>query len=315
MNRSSNLLSRIGFPLLGLLLFIASIWIISHELRGQDVHEVLHTLAALPSRRLWLSLVLVSLSYLVLTIYDVLGCYHIRHPLPVPKVVLAAFLGHSISNSIGFALVTGSAIRYRLYSSWGLSALEIAQVIAFSNLSFWLGIFAVGGIGFFSEPLAIPTMLHLPFASARPLGLLFLGLVSSYMIGSFWLTSPFKFRNWEISIPSAQLALAQLIIASLDWVLAGGVLYVLLPPEHHLSFSSFFGIYLLAQIAGIVSHVPGGLGVFETVMLWFLESSFSPGTVLGTLLAYRFIYYLLPLAIALLLLGVYEISHRLKPSS
>ncbi len=303
-------LTRLGFPLLALLLFAGSVWAISHQLREHDYHEVLRTLTALPSSRLLLALVLVSLSYLVLTLYDILACYHIRHPLPFPKVILAAFLGHAISNSVGFSLLTGSAIRYRLYSSWGLSAIEIAQVIAFSNLSFWLGIFAVGSIGFLLEPLAIPTLLHLPFASVHPLGLIFLALVSSYTVGSFWLKSPFKFGKWEISIPSPKLALAQLVIASLDWILAGGVLYVLLPLGTHLSYSGFFGVYLLAQVAGIISHVPGGIGVFETVILLFFSESLTAGTVLGTLLVYRLIYYLLPLGIAILLLGGYEISRR-----
>lgn len=303
-------LSRLIYPLLGLLLFAGSLWAISHQLKDYDYRQIIATLGALPSSNLLLAVVLVILSYLVLTVYDILGCYHIRHSLPFLKVMLAAFLGHALSNSVGFAILTGSAIRYRFYSNWGLSAIEIAQVIAFSNLSFWLGIFAVGGIGFVWEPLAIPNMLHLPFASVRPLGVIFLLLVSGYIIGSFWLKSPFKFGKWEISIPTPQLALAQLIIASLDWILAGGVLYVLLPPGNNLSYSGFFGIYLLGQIAGIISHVPGGLGVFETVMLWFLSSNLSAATVFATLVAYRAIYYLLPLAVAMLLLGVYEIYQR-----
>lgn len=308
-------LTRFGFPLLVLVLFVGSVWVINRQLREHDYHEVIHTLTALPTSRLVLALVLVSLSYLVLTVYDLLACHHIRHPLPFPKVVFAAFLGHSISNSVGFSLLTGSAIRYRLYLSWGLSAIEIAQVIAFSNLSFWLGIFAVGSIGFLLEPLAIPSSLGLPFTSVRSLGLIFLALVSSYMIGSFWLKSPFKFKKWEISIPSPKLAFAQLSIASLDWILAGSVLYVLLPPGNHLSYSGFFGVYLLAQVAGIVSHVPGGLGVFETVVLLFLSETLTAGIVLGTLLAYRLIYYLLPLGIAILLLGGYEISQRSRTRS
>lgn len=305
-----NQLSRLVYPLLALLLFVGSIWAINHQLRNYDYRQIINTFKSLPSGRLLLALVLVSLSYLVLTIYDVLGCYHIGRSLPSLKVILAAFLGHAISNNVGFAILTGSAIRYRFYSNWGLSAIEIAQVIAFSNLSFWLGIFAVGGIGFVSEPLAIPNMLHIPFASVRPLGIIFLLLVSGYVIGSFWLKSPFKLGRWEIAIPSAKLAFTQLIVASLDWILAGAVLYVLLPPENHLSYSGFFGIYLLGQIAGIISHVPGGLGVFETVILWFLSSDLSAAQVFGTLLAYRAIYYLLPLAVAMLLLGAYEIYQR-----
>jgi uncharacterized membrane protein YbhN (UPF0104 family) len=305
-------IGRWGFPVLGVLLFAASLWSIDHQLKQYPYQEVINNLKALPRQCISTALVLTSLSYLALTIYDILACRYIRHSISPLKVILAAFIGHAISNSVGFAVVTGGAVRYRLYSAWGLSTVEIAQVIGLGNLSFWLGLFAVGGIVFLLEPLAIPTLVHLPFASAHPLGLIFLALVGSYLLGSLWVKQPLRIRKWQISLPSHWFALAQLAVAALDWALAGGVLYVLLQPSITLSYSSFFGIYLLAQVAGFISHVPGGLGVFESFVLWFLSPRFPATKVFGTLLAYRGIYYLLPLIIALLLLGVYEIYQRLK---
>jgi hypothetical protein len=306
--------ARWGLPLLGLLIFAGSLWAIYLQLKRHPFQEVISSLEAISRDRIFTAIVLTILSYLVLTVYDVLACRYIRHPLAASKAILAAFLGHAISNSTGFALLTGSVVRYRLYAAWGLSPVEIAQVVAFSNISFWLGLFAVGGVVLLVEPLAIPTLLHLPFASARSLGVIFLVLVSGYMAGSIWLKRPLRIRQWAISFPSLWFALAQLVIASLDWVLAGAVLYVLLQPTVTLSYSSFFGIYLLGQLAGFVSNVPGGLGVFEGFVLWFLSANFPVADIFGALLVYRTVYYLLPLAIALVILGCYEVYQRVKLS-
>jgi uncharacterized membrane protein YbhN (UPF0104 family) len=112
------------------------------------------------------------------------------------------------------------------------------------------------------------------------------------------------------------LSLMQIFVTSIDWAIAGGVLYVLLPSGPSLSFPAFFGVYLLAQLAGVVSHVPGGLGIFETIILLLLEPSIPAVNLLGALLAYRGIYYFLPLAVALALLGSYEVKQRVlrRPS-
>jgi len=300
------------FSLLSLLLFICAVVAISYQLRKYSYWELVNSIKAITSIHLLLALGLTILSYLVLTVYDILACYQIHQRLPYLKIILAAFLSHAISNSVGFAVLTGSTVRYRLYSNWGLSVAKIAQVIAFSNLSFWLGLFAIGGIGFIIEPLTIPKLLHLPFTSAHPLGWIFLTLVACYILGSFRLKQPLKIFSWRLGFPSPKLALMQLVIASADWMLAAGVLYVLLIGISNLSYSVFFSIYLLAQIAGIISHVPGGLGVFETVILWFEADNNNLATVFGILLTYRLIYYLLPLGIAIILLVLYELYQRFK---
>ncbi|WZF20149.1 YbhN family protein [Nostoc sp. UHCC 0302] len=176
------------FSLLSLLLFICAVVAISQQLKKYSYWELVNSIKATASIHLLLVLGLTTVSYLVLTVYDILACYQISQRLPYLKIILADFLGHAISNSVGFAVLTGSAVRYRLYYNWGLSVVEIAQIIAFSNLSFWLGLFAIGGIGFILEPLTIPKLLHLPFTSAHPLGWIFLAIVVCYILGSFRLT-------------------------------------------------------------------------------------------------------------------------------
>jgi phosphatidylglycerol lysyltransferase len=297
-------------PFLGLLLFVSALWILRHELHGHDYHAIVQQVEALPFPRLALALLFTVLSYLTLTSYDALALRYISHPLGYGKTALASFIGYAISNNIGFSWLSSVPVRYRLYSAWGLSALEVAKVSVFSSLTLWLGVLALGGIVFLTKPLEIPAPLLLPFISSRLLGTLCVILVAVYLSLSLLKKTPFRVGEWEFSFPSFGLSLAQILCASLDWILAGSVLYVLLPSVPALSYAKFLAIFLLAQLAGVVSQVPGGLGVFETVMLLLLSPVLSSPVLLGSLLAYRGIYYLLPLGVAAMLLGTHELLQR-----
>ncbi|MBW4585280.1 lysylphosphatidylglycerol synthase domain-containing protein [Aetokthonos hydrillicola Thurmond2011] len=303
-------LTRFGLPLLGLLFFSLSVWAISQQLQQYSIQEILNSLKTAAIKHLLVALGFTVLSYFVLTGYDVLACKYIRHPLPYSKIALAAGTSYAVSNTVGFALFTGSAIRYRLYLFWGVTAVEVAQIIAFANLSFWLGLSAVAGVLFSYEPLAIPTFLHLPFTSVHPLGIVFLALTFGYLLASLGVKQSLRIRSWSISLPSFDIALAQILLASIDWGLAVAVLYVLLPSTPHLSYPAFFGIYLLGQVVGLISYIPGGLGVFETVLLFLLSPPIPPTKIFTALIIYRVIYYFLPLAISVLLLGFYEFKRK-----
>lgn len=296
--------------LLGAVLFGVSIWVITQELRAHGVQKILNSLAAISPNYVKLAIVLTVLNYITLTGYDALAVRYIQHSLPYRKAALVAVISYAISNSIGFALLSGSAIRYRFYSRWGLSTAEITQIIAFANFSFFLGLFAVGGVMFILEPIAIPNLLRLPFKSVHPIGILFLSATILYLLWSAFSRQPLRIKQWSLPYLPLQLSLIQLVITALDWVSAAAVLYLLLP-NIPFSYPSFFGIYLLAQLAGIVSNVPGGLGVFETVMLLLLSPPVSSATLFSALLAYRGVYYFFPLVIALGLFAVCEIRLRL----
>ncbi|MHC5859791.1 lysylphosphatidylglycerol synthase domain-containing protein [Nostoc sp.] len=302
---------RLNFSsLFGLLLLVLSLWAIASELRQYNYRDILNSLAAIPKSRLSWAIWLTALGYLVMIGYDILGFHYINRSLSWNKIAFTSFISSAFSNTIGFALLTGSAIRYRFYSSWGVSAVAIAQVIAFANFTFWLGMFAVAGLIFVINPLTIPTQLHLPFATVRPIGVIFLLLIAIYLLGSIFIRQPLTIRQQEFRFPSLPISLAQIAISSFDWILAAAVLYAILPSNTPLSYLEFLGIYLLGMFAGVVSNIPGGLGVFETVILLFLSDKISAAAVLGSLLAYRGIYYFLPLLIAAGLLGIYEIRFR-----
>ncbi len=240
-------------------------------------------------------MVLAWSGYGCLTLYDALGLRFAGARVPYPRLALISFMGYAIGHNVGLNTLSGGAVRYRAYSALGLTAKQIATVIAFGTLTFALGrggdagaVPALGGrvvrFGAASAPLARSSS---PAACCSP---------GSRPI-SCWLASrhePLRWRKIVIPVPSPRIAFAQIAVACGDLLCAAGVLYVLLPPQAAIGFAAFAGIYLIAIAAGIISNVPGGVGVFESVFL-LLFRSVPADQLLGALLAYRIIYYLSPL--------------------
>lgn len=293
-----------------LLLLALSVWSIYHELKEYRIQDIWQSLATISTDRKLSAIALTGVGYLLMTGYDMLAFHHIRRPLARAKIMLTSFLSYAIGNTVGFTALSGTAIRYRFYSRWGVPPLDIAQVIVLTHLCFWLGIFAIGGTVFLIDPLTIPTLLKLPFRSIHPIGIIFLLIVALYFLISVWLDKPLRIGRETIRLPPLKLSLVVIGLTALDWAFASGVLYLLLPTNFPLSYLSFVGIYILALISGVISSVPGGLGVFETVILLLRPSSVAALPILAALFAYRAIYYFLPLIAAVGLLIAHEIKHR-----
>jgi uncharacterized membrane protein YbhN (UPF0104 family) len=296
--------------LLGCTLLVLAVWILYGQLRVYNLQDSLYHVKSLPTSRLFLALLLTGLSYLTLSGYDALSLHYIRRPLAYEKMALAAFMSYAFGHSAGMIWLSSGSVRYRLYLSWGVSTLDTTKVVIVCNLTFWLGFCALSGSVFIIEPLAIPAALHLPFTSTLPLGILCFTFIATYLMLISIYRTPLRIRTRQFTLPSLPFSLAQIGIAALDLVLAGGVLYVLLPPAAGLSCISSLGIFLLAHIAGMISQVPGGLGVFETVVLMLLPATIPAPIALGALLVYRAIYYLLPLSLAAVCFGLYEVWLR-----
>ena len=302
-----SLLSLVS-PAIVLGLLAIAVWVLQHQLRVFHYHDLTRSIAAIPRRRLCLALILTVLSYLVLTGYDVLALHYLRHPLKYGKIALASFIGYVFSYNIGLSILGASAVRYRFYSAWGLSAAEISKVVAFCTLSFWIGVLSVAGVTLLLEPSRLLAALPLPFGVVRGLGVILLGIVVAYLVWSAAKTAPLKLLKWEFPLPSTPLSLGQIGLSTLDWCLVGSICYVLLPPSSAVSYPAFLGIFVLAQVIGLISHVPGGIGIFETVMLLLLSPTLPVSAVVGSLLAYRGIYYWLPLLVAVVLLVTHEVA-------
>jgi phosphatidylglycerol lysyltransferase len=297
-------------PLLILAMFAVALRVLHDTLAQYRYREVIGYLHALPGDQLLLAAALTLLGYLVMTGYDTLAFRYIRHPLPYFKIALASFIGYAFNNNVGFSGLVGGSLRYRLYNAWRLTAVEIAKVIAFCTISFWLGFVLLGGIFFLATPPEIPPSIHLPFASIRLLGIVLLLPAIGYMLWIAIRREPIRIKQWEFELPSAGLFVAQVATSCLDWIIAAAVLYILLPDSLPLTFGRFLCIFLLAQIAGVASNVPGGIGIFEAIILVFLAPFFSASAILGALVAFRVIYYLLPLLVAILLLGTHEVVEK-----
>ncbi len=300
---------HILLPLIVLILFTGAIWVLHDALRQFHYHQIIQQLRSIPLSHIVMAFGLTIVSYLVMTGYDHLAIRYIKNPVGTVKVTLASFISYAFSNTIGLSLLTSGSIRYRLYSSWGLSGENIARLVTFVVLTFWLGVAAIGSVVFIADPLPVSFFKHLPLHSTRPLGYLLAALVICYLMIVLFKKAPFRYRNWELRLPSFTVAWTQLLIGSLDWILAGCVLYVLLPEHAQVTFFQFLGIFLLAQVVALISHVPGGLGVFESMILLSVPG-IPVDMLLGSMLVYRGIYYLLPLTLAALLLGGGELLQK-----
>lgn len=277
------------------LLFLAALWSIAHEFQTHHPREIAAALETLPWGKMAAAGALTVLSYGLLTLYDWFGLGYAGRKLPYPRVALASFTAYVFSYNIGISVLGGAAVRYRLYSGWGLSAVEIGKVVLFGTLTFWLGMAGVGGAALLVP--GTPSNLWM-----RLLGVALLTLAAGYVVVCGRLRRPLRVRDWELTLPGPRLALLQLGLAAADMVLAGAVLYVLLPVAD-VPLATFMGVYIAAVAVGLVSHVPGGLGVFESVVLFGLPTAATNPQLMAALVAYRAIYYLIPFGLGLVVIA------------
>ena len=279
------------------LLFLVALAAIARELQQHRPAEIMVGLHRLPTAQIVWAAVLTVLSYAVLTLYDWFGLSYAGKTLAYPRVALASFTAYVFSYNIGVSVLGGAAVRYRLYTGWGLSALEVGKVVLFGTLTFWLGMAGVSGAVLLLAPAGIGGLpvsgRWVPVAGGA-----LLALVLGYGAACWKIRRPVRIRDWVLALPTPRLAFAQLGLAALDMVVAGAVLFVLLPVSD-VPFAVFLGVYLAAVVAGLVSHVPGGLGVFESVVLLGLPTAAGNPQLLASLLAFRVIYYLIPFALGL----------------
>lgn len=306
---SHRLIRYVG-PIFGLVLFVIALWILHREMSQFHFRETREWLRALPHGRLLAALALTVLNYTVLTFYDFFAVRYVRHSIAYPRIVLASFISYAFAHNTGMAALSGGSVRYRIYSGWGFTAFEVTKIALFCTLTFWLGFLLIAGLVFTISPVAIPASLRLPVGSLGPIGIGCLVLLSAYILISLVWRRPVRIRTFEIEFPRFPLSIVQVAVAALDWSLAAGALYALLSPTANIGYPAFLGLFLFAQTAGLLSQVPGGLGVFESAMILFLAPRLPGASVLGSLIAFRGIYYLLPLLAATVLLGAHEARQR-----
>ena len=284
--------------ILGLLLLVGAVYVVWKEFRNLKIADVKAALAAIPPRALLLSLVWTVLSYGVLTFYDRLGTIYAGHKVSYARVSFASFCAYALSHNLGFAAVSGAAVRYRLYAHWGLTPFQIAKVVAFCSLTFGLGGMVLGGIILFVEPDAVPVLGSLvPRWGMYLIGAALWGIVAAYVSLAKFIGT-IRLMGNEVTLPDYRMAVVQVALATIDVAVTASIVYQLLPDAPGLTYLRFLGVYVASYTAGLAANVPGGLGVFDTAMLLGLDPYLQPPQILGAIVVFRLYYYIIPLFLA-----------------
>ena len=301
-----------GVTVFGLLILVGALYIVQKEFRSLSVADIGIALEKTSALSLWIAAGWTVLAYAILTIYDRLGSVYAGKPISYARTSLASFCAYTLAHNLGFAAVSGAAVRYRFYAAWGLTPVEIAKVIAFTSLTFGLGGFALGGLVLILEPAVLPfvgpTEL-IPNWAAWIVGLAMWAIVLAYIAASRFLPH-FTAFGYKIELPGFRMAVAQVALASVDVAVTALIFYVLLPDAPGLTYWKFLGIYIAAYTAGIAASVPGGIGVFDGVILLALQPYIEGAEVVGALLLFRLYYYIAPLFVAGILFAAFEIGQR-----
>lgn len=296
--------------LLGLVLLVGAIYVVQREFRSLKLEDIGRALEAIPNRTLAIAFAWNILSYGVLTFYDRLGTYYAGRPVSYRKVAFASFCAYALAHNLGFAAVSGAAVRYRLYAHWGLTPLQIGKVVAFCSLTFGLGGMVLGGIVLLLEPDAVPFFgERLPLWLMHGIGIGLWAIVAGYVTLSRVLGSRRVFGH-QVELPGWRMAILQVLLATVDVAVTAAIVYTLLPAAPGLGYVRFLGIYVASYTAGLAANIPGGIGVFDTAMLIGLAPYLEPPQIVGAIVVFRLYYYILPLFLAGSLFAGNEIMLR-----
>lgn len=298
--------NRIGV-VLSLVIIAFAIEILWRTLRGIEFSEVLTAIKATEPHDVILAALFVAAGYFTLTFYDLFAVRTIgRNEVPYRVAALAAFTSYSIGHNLGASVFTGGAVRYRIYSHYGLSAVEVAKICFLAGLTFWLGNATVLGLGIAYAPEAASSINQLPPWVNRVIAGGVLVALTCYVAWVWAAPRTIGRSDWVVTLPDGKLTLLQIVIGIIDLSFCALAMYVLVPDTPYIGFVTLAVIFVTATLLGFASHSPGGLGVFDAAMLVALWQ-FDKEDLLAGLLLFRLLYYIVPFALSLLLLGGREI--------
>jgi glycosyltransferase 2 family protein len=302
----------IGWKRLGvaasLVIIAFAITTLVRTLKGVDAGVILTALTDIPPGDIALAALCVVCAFCTLTFYDFFALRTIgKKFVPYRIAAMSSFTSYSIGHNIGATVFTGGAIRFRIYSDYGLNAIDVAKICFISGLTFWLGNLVVLGIGMAYHPDAASAMDLLPPAINRLIAFGCLAGIAAYFV---WLLLGKNRRElgqngWKVVLPSARLTLVQVLIGVVDLGFCAMAMYLLMPAEPHIDFLSLAVVFILATLLGFASHAPGSLGVFDAAMLVALPQ-FGREQLLATLLVFRVLYFVIPFTLAISIMGVRE---------
>lgn len=291
-------------------IFVLAIFLLYNKLKSYSIAQIRACIEQISYGRIFLSFGLMVINYIILIGYDWLALIAIHKKLPLPRVGLVSFVGQAVSYNFG-ALLGGTSVRYRFYSAWGFSIADIVRLVLMLAVTFWVGALGLCGFIFIFWPPVIPDAIaqNMPVTDVRFLGYILTAIAASYLALCFFIRKPIHIFGKEFVFPSPRIAIAQALVAGIDIIAAAACMYVLLPGDIGISFMEFLPGYLMAQVAVVLTHIPGGVGIFELVIL---ELTHTPNeqVVFAAVLLFRLIYYIIPLLAAALILAGYEARQR-----
>ena len=290
----------------GLFFFALAAYMLYRQLGKYSWHDIESALYSIPSYNLGMACLASIGGYIALSSYDYLALRYVKRKLAAWRWIFAGFIGFSVSNNAGHAIVSGGSIRYRLYTRWRFHGGEIVRMVTFSGFTYLVACFFLIIVGYIITPshafgagsVSRLTTEIVTLCSVLGLGI-YLGLSAFYR-------KPLIIKGVVFEMPSFKMALAQVFIGAADILMASLVLYFSLLPFVDISFNTFIGVFIIAQVLGVFSQVPGGLGVFEGLFMYIIPGEHNQASLFGALIAYRVIYYLLPMVISAIMLFSYE---------
>lgn len=289
--------------IISLIIFTVSLFLLYNLEQDYQLNDIFLEIKQFAPSKILLAVLLTLVSYLLLTLYDYLAIRKLKSPLSYQQVAPVSFLAFTFSNTIGFSLLTGTSIRYKFYSELGLSGNNITQVVLACSVTFFLGLFFICGLALINFPAEQLSDLPLPtwfFSLNRVIGILMLLGVISYFVFSLMWKRSIHFRGFELAPPIFSLSLKQFLVSSIDWIVVGTLFYSLLPEVDGLSYLQVLSIFFVANAIGVLAHVPGGIGVFETVVTVTLSQYLPAEQILSSVIIYRLMYYIVPFVLALM---------------
>src|SRR6202171_802226 len=293
----------------GLLIIVFAVTTLVHTLKGVNSGIILTALTEIAPHRIALAALCVVGAFCTLTFYDFFALRTIgKTQAPYRIAAMSSFTSYTIGHNIGATVFTGGAIRFRIYSDYGLTAIDVAKICFLFGLTFWLGNTFVLGIGMALHPWAASAMDQLPPAINRLTALVALAAIIAYFV---WLTLGDNRRElgqngWKVVLPSARLTLLQILIGVVDLGFCAMAMYLLMPAQPGIDFISLAVVFILATLLGFASHAPGSLGVFDAAMLVALPE-FGREQLLATLLVFRILYFLIPFGTSISIMGTREL--------
>lgn len=294
----------------GLFFFGLAAYMLYLQLSKYHLQDIKDALFSIPKQNLIYACIASFVGYVALSSYDFLALKYIGRKLAAWKWIFVGFIGFSVSNNAGHAIVSGGAIRYRLYTRWRFHGEEIVKMVTFSGFTYLVACFFLVIMGYILTPdhaFGDGSVSKMTTSITALCSLIGLGI---YFWASFFYKKPIVIKDIEFDIPTPKMALAQVFIGGADILMASLVLYFSLIPFVDIPFDVFIGVFLIAQVLGVFSQVPGGLGVFEGLFMFIIPGEHNQAMLFGALIAYRIIYYLLPLVFSGIILIAYELALR-----